>query len=139
MKISIGSDHGGFDLKEALKTALTAAGHAVTDRGCFSREAVDYPDLARTVAEDVTSVRADWGILVCRSGIGMSMAANKVPGIRAALCVDQEMARLSREHNDANVLVLGGDRTPLDEALRIVKIWMTTAFSGDKQIGRAHV
>ncbi|MEI7436140.1 MAG: ribose 5-phosphate isomerase B [bacterium] len=133
MKISLGSDHGGFALKDALKSALELAGYDMTDRGCFSREAVDYPDLARTVAEDVTSGRADRGVLVCRSGMGMSMAANKLAGIRAALCVDQEMARLSREHNDANVLVLGGDRTPLDEALRIVKIWMTTAFSGDKR------
>ena len=130
MKISLGSDHGGFVLKEALKKALATAGHAVTDRGCFSREAVDYPDLARAVAEDVTSGRADRGVLMCRSGIGMSMAANKVPGIRAALCVDQEMARLSREHNDANVLVLGGDRTLADAALKIAATWMATPFSG---------
>ncbi len=133
MKISIGTDHGGFELKEALKTSLAAAGYDVTDRGCFSREAVDYPDQARAVSEDVAAGRADRGILICRSGIGMSMAANKVSGVRAALCGDEELARLSREHNDANVLVLGADRTPAASALRIATTWMATPFSGGER------
>ncbi len=133
MKISIGTDHGGFELKETLKASLAAAGYDVTDRGCFSREAVDYPDQARAVSEDVAAGRADRGILICRSGIGMSMAANKVSGVRAALCGDEELARLSREHNDANVLVLAADRTPAAPALRIATTWMAAPFSGGER------
>lgn len=107
-RISIGSDHGGFQLKETLRQRLSAKGHIVTDRGCPGPEAVDYPDVALDVCSDVNGGVSDLGILICGTGIGMSNAANKVRGIVAALCTNEYMARMARQHNDANVLVLGG-------------------------------
>src|SRR5690349_12692134 len=108
LNIAIGSDHAGFLVKEAIRKYLEASGYAVDDQGTSSEESVDYPDYGKAVGEHVASKQADLGIAVCGSGIGISIAANKVPGIRAALAHDVTTARLAREHNDANVLALGG-------------------------------
>ncbi len=135
MRISIGSDHAGFELKSKIKEFL-APGHEVIDRGTFSAESVDYPDYAEAVANEVTSGNAERGILVCGTGIGMSIAANKVPGIRAALCHDVETARLSREHNDANILAVGGRTTDHELAIRMVQEWLVTEFNGSRHARR---
>src|SRR5207249_755537 len=107
MKIALGSDHAGFELKEKLKQTLTARGIEVQDQGTYSTDSVDYPDFARKVGEEVAAGKAERGILVCGSGIGMAIAANKVPGVRAANLTSEQEAQLSREHNDLNVLALG--------------------------------
>ena len=132
MKIIIGSDHAGFDLKEALKTAF----RGMTDIGTDSTDSVDYPDFGARVARAVSSGEFDRGILICGSGVGMSIVANKFPGIRAALCTDTETARLSRMHNDANILVLAGRRTDLKEAVAIVTVWLETPFEGGRHTRR---
>lgn len=130
MSIAIGSDHGGFDVKEAIRKSLSDAGLSVLDVGCPSRDAVDYPDMAEAVGIAITDRTADRGILICTTGIGMSIAANRFPAVRAALCGDVEFARIAREHNDANVLVLSGRRLSGTAAVEIVKAWMETPFSG---------
>lgn len=135
MRISIGSDHAGFELKSKIKEYL-ACDHEVSDQGVFSAESVDYPDFAEAVAREVVSGNVERGILVCGTGIGMSIAANKVPGIRAALCHDRETARLSREHNDANILALGGRTTDPQLALRMVQDWLETEFNGTRHARR---
>lgn len=132
MKIVIGSDHAGFDLKEALKGAFPG----MTDIGTDSGESVDYPDFGARVARAVSSGEYERGILICGSGVGMSIVANKVHGIRAALCTDRETARLSRMHNDANILVLAGRRTDLKEAVAIVTVWLETPFEGGRHTRR---
>lgn len=132
MKIIIGSDHAGFDLKEALKGAIGG----MTDIGTDSGESVDYPDFGVRVARAVSSGEYESGILICGSGVGMSIVANKVPGIRAALCTDVDTARLSRMHNDANILVLTGRRTDLKEAVAIVTVWLETPFEGGRHARR---
>jgi len=132
MKIALGADHAGFELKEQLKQHLLSAGVQVDDRGTNSNDSVDYPDFARAVGEGVVAKEADFGILVCGSGIGMSIAANKVPGIRAANVTSAEAARLSREHNDANVLALGARLLDPSIATRIVDVWLATAFAGGR-------
>lgn len=132
MKIALGADHAGFELKEKIKQHLIAKGITVDDRGTHSAEPVDYPDYARPVGEEVAHRKADWGILVCGTGIGMCMAANKIPGILAAN-VDTELeAQMSREHNDANVLALGGRVLDEGTALKIVDRWLATAFAGGR-------
>ncbi|MDI6615417.1 MAG: ribose 5-phosphate isomerase B [Syntrophaceae bacterium] len=128
MKIVIGSDHAGFLLKEALKKAI----RGMTDIGTGSADSVDYPDFGARVARAVASGEYDRGILICGSGIGMSIVANKFPGIRAALCTDTEAARLSRMHNDANVLVLAGRRTDPETAVAITRVWLDTPFEGGR-------
>jgi ribose 5-phosphate isomerase B len=130
MKIAIAADHAGFTLKEALREKLSAAGHELTDVGTFSEESADYPEYAFAVAERVASGRAVRGILVCSTGIGMSIAANKVAGIRAAVAVNQEAVQLTREHNDANVIAIGARFLSVDEASRLVNTFLTTEFSG---------
>lgn len=135
MRISIGSDHAGFELKSKIKEFL-AIGHEVIDRGVFNLESVDYPDFAEAVAREVVSGNAERGILVCGTGIGMSIAANKVPGVRAALCHDIETARLSREHNDANILALGGRTTDPQLAIKMVQEWLVTEFNGSRHARR---
>ena len=132
VKIIIGSDHAGFDLKETLKGAL----RDMTDIGTDSADSVDYPDFGARVARAVSSGEYERGILICGSGVGMSIVANKVPGIRAALCTDIETARLSRMHNDANVLVLAGRRTDPKEAVAIVTVWLDTPFEGGRHARR---
>lgn len=136
MKISIGSDHAGFELKEKIKKYLLELDHEYEDFGTNSTESVDYPDFALKVAESVAKKECDRGILICGSGLGMSMAANKVPGIRAALCCNAEMARLSREHNDANVLTIGARLIDENTAKEIVRVWLTTDFAGNRHLGR---
>ena len=131
MRMAIGADHGGFELKEALKKVLKKAGITVEDVGCMSADAVDYPDFARMVAEMVSEGLVDQGILICRTGVGMSMAANKFPKVRAALCLTPEMARTTRLHNDANVLVLGSDMVKVDLAESILMAWLKQPFTGE--------
>ena len=133
MKISLGADHAGFELKEKIKQQLAAQGITVDDRGTGSTVSVDYPDFARAVAEEVAANKADLGILVCSTGIGMSIAANKVPGVRAAKVDTEFEAERSREHNDANVLTLGADTISADEAMKIVNTWLKTPFSNGER------
>jgi len=132
MKIIIGSDHRGRDLKEKIKTFLSEQTVPVIDAGPFDGEPVDYPDLGKEVAEKVSSGACERGILICGSGVGMSIVANKFPGVRAALCKDTYCARMSRNHNDANILILGADTTPQDAALAIVDTWMKSEFEGGR-------
>lgn len=138
MKISIGSDHAGFELKEKIKKYLRDTGYVYEDFGTTSTESVDYPDFALRVAESVAEKTSDRGILICGSGIGMSMAANKVPGVRAALCSTPEMTRLSREHNDANVLTIGARMIDENTAKEIVRVWLTTDFAGERHLRRVN-
>ena len=131
MKISIGSDHAGFKLKEAL-VAYLAKKHQVLDMGTYSDDSVDYPDYAFTVSKQVADREVDFGILICYTGIGMSISANKVKGIRAALVLNVESAKLTRDHNNANVLCLAAKDTPLDLAKQIVDTFLNTAFLGER-------
>lgn len=126
--VAIGSDHAGFDLKQELAEALRAEGYHVEDFGCFSRESVDYPDIAREVAEAVAAGRLQRGILVCGTGIGMSIVANKIRGIRAAACSEPYSAIMSRRHNNANVLTVGGRVVGVGLALEIAKAFLQTEF-----------
>jgi len=132
MRIAIGSDHAGYELKERIKELLTDLDLDFTDFGTNSLDSVDYPDIGCKVAEAVANNEYDRGILVCGTGIGMSITANKVPGIRAALCHDLFSARLSREHNDANTLVLGARVLGYGIALEIVHTWLLTEFVGGR-------
>ncbi len=136
MKVSIGSDHRGHQQRKVLTTVIESLGHEVDDQGSFTEESCDYPDIAELVAKQVTSGKTDCGILVCGTGIGMSIAANKVDGVRAALSCDVEAAKLSRQHNDANVLCLAGN--DFDEAnyREVVTAWLTTDFEGGRHARR---
>ena len=136
MKVSIASDHAGFEEKELLKPYLVELGHEVIDRGPDSDDRVDYPDFAELVAKDVAGGEADRGVLVCGTGIGMAIAANKVDGIRAANVTTPEFAALAREHNDANIVTVSG-RFVTDETNRaVVKAFLETAFGGGRHEGR---
>jgi ribose 5-phosphate isomerase B len=130
MKIAIAADHAGFSLKEKLLEALRAEGHEVSDFGTHSEESTDYPDYAAAVSHQVAKGVADRGILVCSTGVGMSIAANKIPGIRAALATSPEEVRLTREHNDANVLTIGAKFATPEYAEELIDIFLTTDFSG---------
>ncbi len=132
MKVSLGADHAGFELKEKIRQQLADQGIEVADEGTNSVESVDYPDYARKVAEAVAGNGSQRGILVCGSGIGMAMAANKVHGIRAAHVSSEQEARMSREHNDANVLALGARFLDDDTAWRIVQTFLSTQFEGGR-------
>ncbi|HUK58814.1 MAG TPA: ribose 5-phosphate isomerase B [Stellaceae bacterium] len=134
--VAVAADHGGFDLKVLLLPELSALGLAVLDLGTDAREAVDYPDFADAVADAITARRADSGLLICGSGIGMSIAANRHPAVRAALCHDALTARLARQHNDANVLVLGGRLIGPEAAKECLKIFFSTAFDGGRHARR---
>ncbi|NOZ12095.1 MAG: ribose 5-phosphate isomerase B [Acidobacteria bacterium] len=136
MKIAIGSDHGGFRLKETVKTYLEENGYNVEDCGCFSDRSVDYPDFALKVAEKVASGEFEKGILMCGTGIGISISANKVKGIRAALCHDHLTASLAARHNNANILCMGGRTTGPETAKDIVDAWLTTPFEGGRHSRR---
>jgi ribose 5-phosphate isomerase B len=135
-RIIIGSDHAGFLLKEAIKKYLADKGYAITDVGTDSTEPVDYPDFGAKVANRVSAGRFDRGVLVCGSGAGMTIVANKFPHIRAVLCLDEETARLSRLHNDTNILVLAGRRTDTELAKSITQMWLNTEFEGGRHQGR---
>jgi len=132
MRIAIGSDHAGFELKEKLEAHLKELGHEVTDVGAHNDDSVDYPDLAAQVGEAVASGEADRGVLVCGSGIGVAIAANKIRGVRAANVYDPEMAKMSRLHNDANVVTMGGRYLPEETAREIVDTFLATAFEGGR-------
>jgi ribose 5-phosphate isomerase B len=132
LRIAVGSDHAGLHVKEAVKGYLEGAGHKVTDAGTWSEESVDYPDYAKKAAEAVSRGEADLGILACGSGIGMAIAANKVPGIRAATANDLIAARTAREHNNANVLTLGGRLLDGTQAVEIVRAFLAAAFKGGR-------
>jgi ribose 5-phosphate isomerase B len=133
VRVALGSDHAGYPLKKQVADYLLQRGVELTDCGTFSEERVDYTDYALEVTDKVTNEDVDAGILVCWTGIGMSMAANKVHGIRAALCRDVQAAELSRQHNDANVLVLSCLQTPPEEAREIIDKWLDTPFSNDER------
>jgi RpiB/LacA/LacB family sugar-phosphate isomerase len=132
VRIIIGSDHAGFALKESIKGFLSSAGVRTFDAGTHRDESVDYPDYGVLAAGRVSSGEFEKGILVCGSGVGMAIVANKFPGVRAALCLDEETARLSRQHNDSNILVLAGRKTEAAAAERIVKTWLETPFEGGR-------
>ncbi|HLA38974.1 MAG TPA: ribose 5-phosphate isomerase B [Candidatus Glassbacteria bacterium] len=135
-KIPIGSDHAGYELKEQVVQYLRELGYEVEDLGTHSSDSVDYPDFAGKVAGLVSRGERRRGILVCGTGIGMSITANKYAGVRAALATSEELARLSRAHNDANVLTLGGRTTDPEMARRIVKTWLETGFEGGRHTRR---
>ncbi|HWT01630.1 MAG TPA: ribose 5-phosphate isomerase B [Pyrinomonadaceae bacterium] len=132
MKIALASDHAGYAEKERLKPLLIDLGLEVEDLGTVSEESVDYPDYAALVAARVARGEAEQGVLVCGSGTGMAIAANKVQGVRAAVAWSEETARLARRHNDANVLALGARTTPPEEIPKIVRAWFSTAFDGGR-------
>lgn len=132
MKIGIGSDHGGFELKEYIKEYLNKEGIEYVDYGTNSTDSVDYPDYGKKVSEAVVSKEIDRAIVICGTGIGISIACNKIKGIRCALCGDTYSARMSREHNDANILALGGRVIGRDLAMEIVSIWLKTEFAGGR-------
>src|SRR6267143_6660691 len=136
MKISLGSDHAGFLYKEKVKELLTSLGHEVKDFGTSSEEPVDYPLFIRLAAEAVVRGECERGIVFGGSGNGEAMAANKVRGVRCALCWNEETAKLSRQHNDANVLSMGQRVIPEETALAIVRVWLTTAFEGGRHAQR---
>jgi ribose 5-phosphate isomerase B len=134
--VAIGADHAGFDLKSSLSSVLKDLGYSVLDFGTDGPDSVDYPDFADAVSKAVTDGTAKTGILVCGSGIGMSIGANRHAGVRAALCHDEETARLARAHNDANVLVLGARLTDANLAGRCVEIFFSTEFDGGERHAR---
>ena len=132
----MGSDHAGYELKEKLKKMLENEGYEILDRGCYGEESVDYPDYAKLVSEDILNGLADRGILICGTGIGMSMSANKYKKIRAALCLYPKMAELARKHNDANILVLGGRLISPAMAKWITDTFLKTRFEGGRHAKR---
>jgi ribose 5-phosphate isomerase B len=134
--IAIGSDHAGFKYKEAIKTMLLENGHTVRDFGTHSEEACDYPDFIRPVAEAVARGEHERGIVLGGSGNGEAMVANRVRGVRCGLCWNEQVAAWNRTHNDGNVLAIGQRTIALDEALRIVKVWLATGFEGGRHIAR---
>ncbi|MDD6734012.1 MAG: ribose 5-phosphate isomerase B [Lachnospiraceae bacterium] len=133
MKISIASDHGGYDLKELVAKHLSENGYEVKDFGCFNKDSCDYPDFGKPAAKAVADKEVDYGILICTTGIGMSIAANKIKGVRAALCSDSLTARMTKEHNDANVLVLGAGIVGTNLALNIVDTFLASEFSKEEK------
>lgn len=136
MKIALGADHGGYELKNQIKKHLEAKGYEILDLGTNSSDSVDYPEYGRAVGEAVTNCEAKFGIVVCGTGIGISIAANKVKGVRAALCTNTSMARLTREHNDANVLAIGARMVGDVLALEMVDTFLGTEFEGGRHANR---
>jgi ribose 5-phosphate isomerase B len=135
-KIAIGSDHAGYEGKERAKREIEALGLEVADKGAVSTDSVDYPDFGAAVGRAVASGEAERGVLMCGSGIGIAMAANKVPGVRAAVCWNEETARLAREHNDANVLCIGARLIDPDLAARMIRVFLETDFAGGRHARR---
>ena len=136
MKIALGCDHAAFELKEAVKAKMESEGHTVIDVGTDSNESVDYPKFGHAVGRTVASGEAERGIALCGSGIGISIACNKVPGIRAALCTPVEMAEMCRRHNNANVVCMGARMISQELAFDIIDTWMKTEFEGGKHLRR---
>ena len=137
--IAIGADHGGYKLKEEVKRYLEEKGIEVKDFGTYSEERADYPDIAKEVSKSVQSKECEKGILICRSGYGMSMVANKFKGIRCAPCFEETAAKFSRMHNDANVLALGADYVTTNQAIQIVRVWIATEFEGGRHCQRLEI
>ena len=135
-RIALGSDHAGFPIKETIRQFLQNAGYPVEDLGTWSEESVDYPDYGKAVGESVANHRNDYGVAICGTGIGISIAANKVPRIRAAVAHDVSTARLAREHNDANVLAMGGRVVNGSQAIEMVQTFLTTPFAGGRHARR---
>ena len=138
MRIALASDHAGYTEKERLKTILSDLGVEFDDLGTRSEESVDYPDYARAVAQQVADGRVEQGLLVCGSGTGMAITANKVAGVRAAVAWSEETARLARQHNDANVLAIGARTTPPADIPKIVRAWFSTEFEGGRHAARVN-
>ncbi len=136
MRISVGNDHRGLDLKKRLTELLVRLGHDVSDEGTPSDQSVDYPDIASVVARKVAHGEVDRGILICGTGIGMSITANKFPGVRAATCNDTVTAEISRRHNDVNVLCLAGDLLGQRNIDRLIEVWLETEFEGGRHARR---
>jgi len=136
MKVIVGSDHAGFAAKQALLAALKQGGHSVDDAGADSTDSVDYPDFAARVGRAVADAEAERGILICGTGIGMCMAANKVPGVRAAVVTDAYTAEMSRRHNDANVLCMGARVQTLEKMVELARIFLEAPFDGGRHAGR---
>lgn len=136
MRIALASDHAGFAYKKRLRQLLQEAGHEVLDYGAHSEESSDYPDFAVPAAEAVARGEAQYGILICGSGVGVSIVANKIPGVRAANCCSEEMARLSRQHNDANILTFGARLVSFEDAWRMVQTFLATPFEGGRHARR---
>lgn len=134
--VAVGADHGGYELKEQLKTFLDAWGFKILDLGTWNKDPVDYPDFAEAVANKVVAGEAWRGVVIDSAGIGSSIAANKVPGARAAVCYDRATARNSREHNDANILTLGARLIPAENARELLAVWLETPFAGGRHQGR---
>jgi ribose 5-phosphate isomerase B len=132
IRIALGADHGGFELKEKVRHYLVGKGHILADLGTHSADSVDYPDFARQVAEHVAAHQADFGVVICGTGLGVAMTANKVRGIRAAPCNDTISARFARSHNDANVLTMGGRLIDSSTAEKILDIFLSTPFEGGR-------
>jgi ribose 5-phosphate isomerase B len=132
MRIALGADHAGFPLKEKVRAYLVSKGYEVEDQGPFSLDPVDYPDLAEKVAARVAAQEVKFGVLVCGTGLGMAISANKLPGVRAATCNDTLSAHFARAHNDANVLAMGGRLTDEVTAQKILDIWLATPFEGGR-------
>lgn len=132
MKLAVGSDHGGFELKEAIKARLIEAGHEVEDFGCYDTNSVDYPDIAQEVGRKVVDGTYETGLLFCGTGVGMSIAANKVKGVRAALLNNVFAARMAREHNNANIITLGGRVTGVELAWEMVRTFFGAQFQGGR-------
>lgn len=136
MKIAIGSDHAGFHLKDEMALFLRGLGHEVEDMGTYTDSSVDYPDFARLVAEEVAAGRAERGLLICGTGMGMGIAANKVDGIRAAVAHNVYTAEMARRHNDANILTIGSRVLTPELAKRVVEVWVNTEFDGGRHVER---
>ncbi len=133
MKISMGCDHGGYDLKEKVKKYLEEKGYEVADCGCYSKESCDYPEFARKAARMVADGEAEKGIVICTTGIGVSIVANKIKGIRCALCHNEHTATMTRLHNNANMLAMGAVEISAEEALKITGIFLSTEFPGEEK------
>lgn len=134
--IVLGADHGGYELKEEIKKYLEEKGIAYEDKGTFSKESVDYPNIAKEVASEVSKKKADVGILICRSGIGMAMCANKFKNVRCAPCYEEQTAKFARMHNNANMLALGADYVSINDAICIVRQFLGTDFEGGRHVAR---
>ena len=137
--IAIGSDHGGYKLKEEIKKYLDEKEIKYIDCGCVSEERVDYPNIAKCVAKSVQTGKSDSGILICRSGIGMSIVANKFRGIRCTPCYDENTAKFARMHNNGNILALGADNLTTNQAICILRMWLATEFEGGRHIERLKI
>ena len=137
--IAIGSDHGGYKLKEEIKKYLDEKEIKYIDYGCMSEERVDYPNIAKEVAVSVQKGKAEKGILICRSGLGMSIAANKFKGIRCTPCHDEKSAKFARLHNDSNILALGADDLSVNDAICILRMWIATEFEGGRHTERINI